>query len=189
MPPGVWHTVYTPTPSFCSGGHLYTYETLHLTEQSRCFDYTHAEFSTNANHNVERVLARMVLALPYVAQSRSESVRIEDWNFNHPFLIPPWCIFFIEIYRKPFLALARMVLKPEAYRVPRERKKAQELPLTSWDVLFREEEGEFAEAQKIIRAILERAKISEATIDSEVLIGGENWMAVDKNADLSASFF
>lgn len=74
MPPGIWHSVYTPTPSYCSGGHFYTYETLHLTEQSRHFDHTHGDFSTNANHHVERLLARMVLALPHVAQSRSKHI-------------------------------------------------------------------------------------------------------------------
>lgn len=74
MPPGVWHAVYTPTPTYCSGGHFYTYETMHLSEYSRAFDHIHGKFSTNADHAVDRVLCRMVLALRFVSDCKSEHV-------------------------------------------------------------------------------------------------------------------
>jgi hypothetical protein len=72
MPPGVWHAVYTPSPAYCSGGHFYTYETMHLTEQSRRFDHLHSERSTNEDHQVLRILCRMALALKHAAIGRSE---------------------------------------------------------------------------------------------------------------------
>jgi hypothetical protein len=72
MPPGTWHAVYTATPSFTDGGHFFTYNTLHLTEFSRAFDHLHSEYSTNANHQVDRILSRLTLALPTVSKRRRE---------------------------------------------------------------------------------------------------------------------
>jgi hypothetical protein len=74
MPPGTWHAVYTATPSFTSGGHLFTYDTMHLTEFSRAFDSSHSDYSTNANHQVDRMLTRLTLALPTVCARRSEHI-------------------------------------------------------------------------------------------------------------------
>lgn len=50
MPPGAWHMVYTPVRTLATGGHFYTYETLHLTEMSRAFDRKHAREVTNTTH-------------------------------------------------------------------------------------------------------------------------------------------
>jgi hypothetical protein len=72
MPPGVWHAVYTATPSFTSGGHFLNYDTMHLTEFSRAFDHHNSECSTNANHQVDRILSRLTLALPVISERRSE---------------------------------------------------------------------------------------------------------------------
>ena len=38
QPPGAWHSVYTPTKGMTTGGHLWMYEALHLTEMSRAYD-------------------------------------------------------------------------------------------------------------------------------------------------------
>jgi hypothetical protein len=94
---------------------------------------------------------------------------------------------FTEIYRRPFMALARMILKPKEYVSSSERKKP-DLPMTTWDVLFREEEGEMDEAQKRIELILKTAGISQDVMESEVLGGGERWMALGED-NLSSSFF
>ena len=72
MPPGTWHAVYTATPSFTGGGHMLLYDALHLTEFSRAFDHEHSDYSTNANHQVDRILCRMALALPILAAERSK---------------------------------------------------------------------------------------------------------------------
>jgi len=72
MPPGTWHAVYTPVPSLAGGGHFFSYDTLHLTEFSRAFDHNHSEMSTNANHQVDRILSRLTLALPIVCRTRSK---------------------------------------------------------------------------------------------------------------------
>ncbi|KAF8871079.1 hypothetical protein BD779DRAFT_1679446 [Infundibulicybe gibba] len=50
MPPGTWHLVYTPVRTLAVGGHLYMFETLHLTEVSRWFDRNHAREVTNTSH-------------------------------------------------------------------------------------------------------------------------------------------
>ena len=63
--------VYTPTPSYVSGGHFYTLESLHLTEFSRAFDHRpNGRFATNAEHDVLRVLCRMAMALPLIQADR-----------------------------------------------------------------------------------------------------------------------
>jgi len=48
------------------------YDTMHLTEFSRAFDSSYSKHSTNANHQVDRILARLTLALPTVYERRSE---------------------------------------------------------------------------------------------------------------------
>lgn len=67
LPPGVVHAVYTPVPSFCTGGHFYHYACMHLTELSRYVDAEVAKTSTNQDmeHALE-TLRRMVIALPYL---------------------------------------------------------------------------------------------------------------------------
>lgn len=84
-----------------------------------------------------------------------------------------------EIYRRPFLALARMLLKRDEY-VPAsmrgKKPEAPELPMTAWDILYREEEGEIKEAQARIRAILGKMGIKEDNLDTMVKVGGEHWM-------------
>ena len=72
MPPGTWHAVYTATASNTDGGHFMMYDTLHLTEFSRAFDHKYSKYSTNANHQVDRILSRLTLALPVTSQTRSQ---------------------------------------------------------------------------------------------------------------------
>jgi hypothetical protein len=72
MPPGVWHAVYTATPSFTGGGHFFSYDTLHLTEFSCAFDVKNLHYLTNANHRVDQILSHMMLALPIVSQTQSD---------------------------------------------------------------------------------------------------------------------
>jgi hypothetical protein len=59
------HAVYTPVPSFATGGHFYHYHTMHLTELSRYIDFRKAGFLTNQSHgNALETLQRMAVALP-----------------------------------------------------------------------------------------------------------------------------
>lgn len=88
-----------------------------------------------------------------------------------------------EIYRRPFLALARMVLTPNVYISKSERVKPA-VKLTEWDTLCREEMAELKEAQQIIQEILPR--IDVLNLDQEVLVAGETWMELgDKLVDFS----
>ncbi|KIM90473.1 hypothetical protein PILCRDRAFT_1764 [Piloderma croceum F 1598] len=40
QPPGAWHTVYTPLKGMTSGGHLVSYNSLHLTENICAYDHS-----------------------------------------------------------------------------------------------------------------------------------------------------
>jgi len=60
-----------------SGGHLLTYEALHLTEISRSFDDSkdsegvkRGEYATNESHAVDRQIIRMMLAMPDLVGTR-----------------------------------------------------------------------------------------------------------------------
>jgi hypothetical protein len=56
--------VYSPIKSVARGGHLLSWETLHLTAWSRRVEHNIGTFSTNAEHAaVERYLCRMMFSL------------------------------------------------------------------------------------------------------------------------------
>ncbi|KAG2081945.1 uncharacterized protein F5147DRAFT_783481 [Suillus discolor] len=69
LPPGVVHAVYTPVPSFSTGGHFYHYSCMHLTELARYIDAEVGESTTNQamDHALE-TLRRMVIMLPYLSR-------------------------------------------------------------------------------------------------------------------------
>lgn len=118
MPPGTWHVVYTPTPSYVSGGHFYTYETMHLTEFSRSFDHRPGgEFSTNANHDVLWILCRMAMSLHMLHGARGKLIHILCLYTTAHSVVP-------DLYTKPLVALAKMILQhadydPAGYSVPK----------------------------------------------------------------------
>lgn len=73
QPPNAIHQVFTPVNSIVSGGHLFTYETLHLTELARSFDLVFNHVATNADHtSAHRTLCRLAMALKYLYEERSE---------------------------------------------------------------------------------------------------------------------
>ena len=79
QPPGAWHSVYTPTKGMTTGGHLWMYEALHLTEMSRAYDGLKDEdgvirgsYATNETHVADRQLIRMMLALPDLVLQRGD---------------------------------------------------------------------------------------------------------------------
>ena len=169
MPPGTWHAVYTATPSFTSGGHFMMYDTMHLTEFSRAFDSSHSEHSTNSNHQVDRSLARLTLALPTVCERRSE-----PWSSLILFHVLTGIGVLTALYRRPVLALARMILDPKRY-VPQSERKQRDLCLRPTDLLAREEHFELIEAQGIIKKILTFIDMSERNLKSEVESTGARW--------------
>ena len=64
MPPGMWHSVYTPLNTLATAGHFIHYDALPLMEMSRFYDVTHGKDALNARHpGINRTLARMTLAL------------------------------------------------------------------------------------------------------------------------------
>jgi hypothetical protein len=65
MPPGTFHEVYTPIPSVTVGGHVYSYNALHLTEMSRSLDKKTEEKFTNTTHpSATLTIVQMLAALP-----------------------------------------------------------------------------------------------------------------------------
>lgn len=65
MPPGTFHTVYTPTPSIFTGGFLYTYDTMHLTEMSQRVNMKAGNFITNQYWTLHlNTFYLLALALP-----------------------------------------------------------------------------------------------------------------------------
>ena len=78
QPPGTDHMVFTAEPTVMSGGHIYTYDTMHLTEFVLMFDLGRDRggspriAATNAAHaGAFRKVYRMAIALPKYAASRS----------------------------------------------------------------------------------------------------------------------
>ncbi|KAF8958772.1 hypothetical protein BDZ97DRAFT_1923393 [Flammula alnicola] len=91
--PNAWHEVYSPNKSVVAGGHLYTYNALHLTEINRYYDTIYPFQVTNQSHvSAQLTLVRMLLVIP----DRTDKV----------------------YYRKPVTALCRMILMPHEYIDP-----------------------------------------------------------------------
>ncbi|KAG1722732.1 uncharacterized protein EDB91DRAFT_1255929 [Suillus paluster] len=91
QPPGLYHAVYTPVPSFATGGHFYNYECMHLTELSRYVDVKEGIFLTNQvhEHTIE-TLQRLVINLPRLSPS-------------------------VKLYHRSLMALCIMIIKREKY--------------------------------------------------------------------------
>jgi len=178
MPPSMWHAVYTATPSFTSGGHFLTYETLHLTEFSRDFDSHHSECSTNANHQINRILCRMTLALPIIAARRCQSTRFPAHVCHRHTLL-----LVLALFRRATLALARMILDPRRYR-PQSKKNGPDIRLSGWDLLQREEHHELQAAQTIVRDMLRFADIKEEQLASMVESTGSTWFECGDTMEL-----
>ena len=85
IPPGMWHSVYTPVRTQMLGGHFLMYDTMHQTYAARGYDtskYPNADtdgirlrgdYSTNESQSVDRQILQMVLALEYEAHSPGTS--------------------------------------------------------------------------------------------------------------------
>ena len=68
MPPGTFHTVYTPTPSIFTGRFLYTYDTMHLTEVSQRVNMKAGNFVTNQDWTLHlNTFCLLALGLPQQA--------------------------------------------------------------------------------------------------------------------------
>ncbi|KAF8867700.1 hypothetical protein BD779DRAFT_1685454 [Infundibulicybe gibba] len=105
QPPGSWHEVYTPCETVVMGGHIISYETLHLMEASRQLDVMRGQYFTNSDHSsIDQTLEHMVTALPSLLKR--------------------------TFFRKPIAALCSMVLHPERYR-PQGQKKRPKKPTPS----------------------------------------------------------
>lgn len=58
--------MYTPEEAVTTGGHLLTYDTLHLTEQSRHLDHVYEELTNQEHEGAFLTLVRMMLAYPHL---------------------------------------------------------------------------------------------------------------------------
>lgn len=77
MPPGIIHAVFTPLASVVIGGHFYCYDTMAATELAMRLDKTKTEKKTNNHHPAYiEMMARMVLALPYIYEGELSYLHI-----------------------------------------------------------------------------------------------------------------
>jgi hypothetical protein len=82
--------VYTPTKGMTTGGHLWMYDALHLTEISCTYDgsvdqdgIVRKDYSTNETHVADRQLIRMMLALPDLVLQRGELFKRSNIRTNY----------------------------------------------------------------------------------------------------------
>jgi hypothetical protein len=62
MPPGQWHEVLTVTPTVTMGGHMISWETMHITELERRLFAKSAGATSNTFHfEIPRSLCRMAI--------------------------------------------------------------------------------------------------------------------------------
>ncbi len=82
QPAGSCHAVYTPEASFTRGSSFWSFDTMHQTEVSRCYDAKNGNWSTNLDHDSERVyegLVRMMLHLPTNPEKRELSILLPSF--------------------------------------------------------------------------------------------------------------
>jgi len=86
----VAHSVH-PYKRMTTGGHLWIYEALHLTEISRMYDdsvdqegVVRGSYSTNETHVADRQIIRMMLALPDLVFLRGEIIFKVRYASNNP---------------------------------------------------------------------------------------------------------
>ena len=78
------------------------------------------------------------------------------------------------MYRRPVLALARMILEPNRY-IPQSERTQRDVRLNSTDILAREEHFELLEAQEIMKKILTFINMSEDELRLAVESTGARW--------------
>ena len=79
MPPGMFHEVYTPVPSVAIGGHMYSYNAMHLTELCRSIQKESDGQFTNQDHSSASItMALMLAALPLIPEQRRSHIL---WSF------------------------------------------------------------------------------------------------------------
>ncbi len=108
QPPGAFHRVYTPTPSFTTGAAFFVYESLHWTELSRQVDAWDHEYVTNIEHDDPsgyQTLLRMMLAMTAMTSRRESDVL--TWM-----LISFHCE---EFFKRAVAAHCLMILAPQDY--------------------------------------------------------------------------
>lgn len=118
--PGQWHMVYTPEEAVTTGGHLLTFDTLHLTEQARHFDHI-CEGLTNQDHEgTFPTLVRMMLAYPHMKDRGTPCSSLEiHTNTDREMTL--------VFYKKPLVAHSLMILKrtdyiPKGVKLPSQGK-------------------------------------------------------------------
>ncbi|KAI4517645.1 hypothetical protein K525DRAFT_289413 [Schizophyllum commune Loenen D] len=105
QPSGTVHAAYTPVPTAAAGKHFFTYDDLHRVEVARRLQVVKKGI-TNHNHNcgVQLMLISMAASLPMKARSGR------------------------VFYRKPLIALALMLTRPQDYM-----RRSKRLYKYSWE--------------------------------------------------------
>lgn len=150
--------VYTAMPSIMSGGHMYTYETMHLTEFALVFDYGLDQDGdvrpqgTNAIHSgMLRKVYRMAIAIPAFACARSQFCHQLARSCNNH---PP------TAFKRRSLIGMRSIIS----RLTQKELDAGEdvMKLRSTDPMAMEIEGERRRAVQILDRIMEKLGVTNA---------------------------
>ncbi|KAI0085722.1 hypothetical protein BDY19DRAFT_908924 [Irpex rosettiformis] len=143
QPPGLIHQVLTVKNSITRGGHLLTWNAIHLTEWTRKLSHNCYRVGTNDLHpGVQHTLGRMMLAISTKGPT--------------------------TMLRKPFMSLARLIIHADQYwrgdyelndetKIPKPLKR----PFRNADLSQKEAWNEHSEATNIAKAILRWNGIEE----------------------------
>jgi hypothetical protein len=150
MAPGTFHEVFTPVPSVTIGGHLYSYNALHLTELSRSLDKKTDEKFTNTSHPSSTLtVALMLAALPL----------LKDKGMFFCIFILFYLNYCIVLHQKPLAALCRMVQHPAAYSPP-----FQDVDFPAWKLWNKGSKKktleDFEFANKVANSLIKNLKLS-----------------------------
>lgn len=150
QPSGAAHAVYTPEPSFTRGSSFWSLTSMHQVEVSRLYDVEGGIWSTNLDHDTDRVyegLVRLMLYLPTNPNKR---------EYNMLPLLACLRILLVR-YKRSLASFLLMILDPESY-IPTHRRaygfpEDLEDPETEEDALANHEQM-LADAHKSVKKCL-----------------------------------
>lgn len=143
-------------------------------------DRYYSSRSTNAEHpSIYRSLCRMAMSLPVICRSRSMTYLFTFTSFD-PFLS--------ELYRRPILSLASMILDPERYE-PDRFDMGNVAHVTRWDNMRLEMEADQRCATEVMEIVLKTCGLTLQDAQKELEDAHakeEKWVdATDETIDVS----
>ncbi|KAG9310697.1 hypothetical protein JVU11DRAFT_9291 [Chiua virens] len=144
QPPGINHMVYTPCHSVTSGGHMYCYDTMHLTEFAVVYDFgldqggeRRPSASNSAHPGMLQKICRMAMALPAFAPTR-------------------------QFHRRCLIGIRSIIDRLEQ-RVLEEEAECP--PLSEWEIISLELNGDRARALDVLDGVMSLLGVGDAFVE------------------------